>query len=179
MFADLPIRIVSLRDIGWTTEIVEDGDSFEENALIKARTIHKATGRAVLADDSGLEIDAFGGGPGVTSSRYMGEDTPYTIKNAAILEQLKDVPEEKRGADFRCVMALITEEGEFLSEGRIDGIIGYKAAGEAGFGYDPIFFLPERGMTTAELSPEEKNAVSHRGMAAMNMRTHLEAWAEK
>ncbi|MBQ4424941.1 MAG: RdgB/HAM1 family non-canonical purine NTP pyrophosphatase [Lachnospiraceae bacterium] len=176
MYADLPVTILSLKDIGWTQEIEENGTTFEENALIKARTIFEATGRAVLADDSGLEIDAFDGGPGVYSSRFMGEDTPYPVKNDSILEQLKDVPEEKRGADFRCVMALVTEAGEFVAEGRIDGIIGYEIAGEGGFGYDPIFYLPERGCTTAQLTSEQKNAISHRGRAAQNMRPYIEQW---
>ena len=177
ILSGVPVRILTLKDIGWTQEIEENGATFEENALIKARTIHEATGRAVLADDSGLEIDAFDGGPGVYSSRFLGEDTPHSVKNPVILERMKDLPDERRGADFRCVMAFITEEGEeHVAEGRLDGRIAYESAGCGGFGYDPIFYLPERGVTNAELTPEEKNAISHRGRAARNIQPFIEAW---
>ncbi len=181
---DLPLEIKSLKEAGIDVEIVEDGTSFEENALIKARTVYAATGLPVLADDSGIEIDALDGAPGVYSARFLGEDTPYTEKNATILETLKPIPEELRGADFRCVMAAVlpmkkdgvTEAREITEEGRIDGRIAHAPAGENGFGYDPIFYLPDRGCTSAELSPEEKNAISHRGLALEAMKKHLQAW---
>ena len=160
------IEVLSPADLNISLDVEETGTTFAENAAIKAEALRDIAGLTVIADDSGLEIDFFDGGPGVYSSRFMGEDTSYDIKNSAILEKMKDVPEEKRGARFRCAMALARPGLETeIYEGTFEGIIGYEIKGENGFGYDPIFFVPERGMSSAEMTPEEKNAVSHRGTA--------------
>lgn len=179
VLADLGMEILSMKEAGISLDIVEDGATFEENARIKARAVHEAAGALVLADDSGLEVDYMGGEPGVYSARWMGEDTSYTVKNQAILDRLQGVPEADRGARFRCVIAAVFPDGtEAVTEGTIEGIIGYASLGEGGFGYDPIFFLPERGMSTAQLSPEEKNEVSHRGKALRNMKPLIRRWQE-
>ena len=165
------IEIISMKDAGITADIEENGATFEENAAIKAEAIRDLCGQMVLADDSGLMIDAMDGGPGVHSSRFMGEDTSYDIKNAVILKELADVPEEKRGARFVCAMALAFPEKDGkkpetrIYRGVFEGRIAHEAKGENGFGYDPIFFVPSRNMTSAEMPPEEKNAMSHRGNA--------------
>ncbi|MCH5267166.1 MAG: XTP/dITP diphosphatase [Lachnospiraceae bacterium] len=158
-------------------EIIEDGATFEENAIIKARAISDLTGQMVLADDSGLEVDYLNGEPGIYSARYMGEDTSYEIKNNHIIELLEGVPDEERTARFVCVIACAFPEGRTITaRGVIEGRIGYEEKGENGFGYDPIFYVPELGCTTAELPPEEKNKVSHRGKAltAMYDKLHKE-----
>ncbi len=161
----------SLKDEGLLdVEIIEDGKSFEENAVIKARKISELTGQMVLADDSGLEVDALDKAPGIYSARYLGEDTPYEIKNAHIIQQLKDVKGEDRSARFVCAIACAFPDGRTITtRGVIEGQIGYEEKGENGFGYDPIFYVPELGCTTAELLPEEKNKVSHRGLALKAM----------
>ena len=181
MLEGLDVNVLTLKDAGLDLEIEETGKTFRENSLIKARAVFAASKQAVLADDSGIEIDAFGGAPGVYSSRFMGEDTPYPVKCAAILKRMKDVPDEERGADFRCVMSFIAPDAEgrpqeFVEEGAVYGRIARASAGENGFGYDPVFLLPERGVTTAELSDEEKNAISHRGLALQAMKPHLVRW---
>lgn len=170
------IEFVSLKDEGLQDiEIVEDGKTFEENAVIKAKTIADITKNIVIADDSGLEVDYLDKAPGVYSARYMGEDTPYTIKNNHIIEQLKDAKDEERSARFVCAIACVMPDGEtFTTRGTIEGRIGYEEKGENGFGYDPIFYLPERGCTTAELPPEQKNEISHRGKALKAMYKKLE-----
>ena len=170
------IEFVSLKDEGLQDiEIVEDGKTFEENAVIKAKTIADITKNIVIADDSGLEVDYLDKSPGVYSARYMGEDTPYTIKNNHIIELLKDAKGEERSARFVCVIACVMPDGEtFTTRGTIEGRIGYEEKGENGFGYDPIFYLPERGCTTAELPPEQKNEISHRGRALKAMYKKLE-----
>ena len=170
------IEFVSLKDEGLQDiEIVEDGKTFEENAVIKAKTIADITKNIVIADDSGLEVDYLDKAPGVYSARYMGEDTPYTIKNNHIIELLKDAKGEERSARFVCVIACVMPDGEtFTTRGTIEGRIGYEEKGEYGFGYDPIFYLPERGCTTAELPPEQKNEISHRGRALKAMYKKLE-----
>ena len=156
-------------------EIREDGSTFEENALIKARAICKLAGQMVLADDSGLEIDYLNKEPGIYSARYMGEDTSYRIKNQNLIHRLEGVPDEKRTARFVCAIAAVFPDGrEFVVRGTVEGRIGYEEKGENGFGYDPIFYLPERGMTTAQLPPEEKNRISHRGVALRKMKEILE-----
>lgn len=171
MLEGTSIIILSMKDAGIEAEIDENGTTFEENAVIKAETIRDLSGQMVLADDSGLMIDAMDGAPGVYSSRFMGEDTDYTTKNRAILKQLEDVPEEKRGARFVCAMALAFPEKDGVKKetqvfrGVFEGRIAYEIAGENGFGYDPIFYVPEENMTSAEMSPEAKNKVSHRGKA--------------
>ena len=155
--------------------IDENGKSFEENAMIKAEAISKMTGEIVLADDSGLEIDYLNKEPGIYSARYMGEDTSYDIKNQALLDRLDGVPDEKRTARFVCAIAAAMPDGSCeVVRGTMEGIIGHKIAGENGFGYDPIFFLPEYGCTSAELSPEKKNELSHRGEGLKKIRKILE-----
>lgn len=169
------IEYVSLEDEGLKDiDIKEDGSTFEENAVIKAKTVSEATGLMVLADDSGLEVDYLGGAPGIYSARYMGEDTPYTIKNNHIIEELKDAEGDERSARFVCVMACVFPDGRVITtEGKVEGRIAYEEKGENGFGYDPIFYLPEKGCTTAQLKPEEKNAISHRGRALRAMHKRL------
>lgn len=171
ILGDGKTEILSMKEAGVTADIVENGRTFAENALIKARTIRDITGCLVLADDSGLVVDALNGEPGIYSARYMGEDTSYHIKNANIIERLAGVPDEKRTARFACVIAAAFPDGtEAVAEGTIEGRIGYEEAGENGFGYDPIFVVPEYGCTTAELTPEQKNAISHRGKALRAMK---------
>ena len=167
--------VKSMEEIGINIDIIEDCKTFEENAIKKAVEIMNITNKIVLADDSGLEIDYLDGEPGVYSARYMGEDTPYEIKNNKILDILKDVEEEKRGARFVSVIALaIPQKEPITTKGTIEGIIGYEIKGENGFGYDPIFYIPELKMTAAELSIEEKNKISHRGKALKQMKKILE-----
>lgn len=168
-------EIISLEDANIDIKIDENGKTFEENALIKAKTIMNATGKIVLADDSGLEVDYMNKEPGIYSARFMGENTSYDIKNNEILKRLEGVPEEKRTARFVCVIACAFPDGrELTSRATIEGIIGYEIKGENGFGYDPIFYVPEYGKTTAELSMEEKNKISHRGKALKIMREKLQ-----
>jgi XTP/dITP diphosphohydrolase len=175
IMADMDVEVVSMKEAGICVDIEEDGATFEENALIKARAIAKETDAIVLADDSGLEIDFLDKAPGVLSARYMGEDTPYEVKNAHILDLLKDVQGSERSARFVCSIAAVFPDGrEFTTYATIEGEIGHKIAGENGFGYDPIFFVPEFGKTTAELSAEEKNEISHRGKALSMMKEILQ-----
>lgn len=160
----------NLQDI----QIIEDGKTFEENAVIKARKISDITGQMVLADDSGLEVDYLNKAPGVYSARYLGEDTPYSVKNNHIIKLLEGVEDEKRTARFVCVIACAFPDGHTITtRGIIEGRVGYEEKGENGFGYDPIFYVPEFGCTTAELPSEEKNKVSHRGKALMAMYNEL------
>ena len=174
ILGDLDIELLSLKDAGIHADIVEDGKTFEENAQIKAKAIRDLTGEIVLADDSGLEIDYLNKEPGIYSARYMGEDTSYHIKNAKLIERLEGVPDEKRTARFVCAIAAAFPDGTVkTTEGVIEGRIGYEERGENGFGYDPIFYVPEFGCTTAELPEEQKNAVSHRGKALEKMREIL------
>ena len=166
ILADLGYEIQSMKEAGINVDIVEDGKTFEENALIKARAIRDLTGEIVLADDSGLEIDYLNREPGVYSARYMGEDTSYHIKNANLVERLNGVPDEKRTARFVCEIAAAFPDGtEKTARGTMEGRIGYEERGANGFGYDPIFYLPEYGLSSAEISMEEKNKISHRGKA--------------
>lgn len=163
-------EICSMKDLGIDVDIVEDGKTFEENAIIKAKAVMEATGEMVLADDSGFEVDCLNKEPGIYSARYMGEDTPYAVKNAELLRRCEGVPEEKRDARFVCVIACAYPDGTVDTvTGVIEGKIAHEPKGENGFGYDPIFYLPERGCTTGELLPEEKNAISHRGIAIRKM----------
>ena len=168
--------VVPMKAVLEDTSVVEDGTTFMENALKKARTIAARCGRPTLSDDSGLVIDALGGEPGIYSARYMGEDTPYPIQNQALLDRLKDVPSEERTARFVCAMACVFPDGRELTvEETFEGRIADEIAGINGFGYDPIFYVPERQCTSAELSEEEKNAVSHRGKALRHMKELLTA----
>ena len=168
---DMNMEVLSLKDAGIDVDIVEDGTTFEENALIKARAIRDLTGCIVLADDSGLEVDALNKEPGIYSARYMGEDTSYDIKNNNIIERLTGLVGAERSARFVCAIAAAFPDGsEETRRGTIEGQIGFEIAGENGFGYDPIFYIPEYGCTTAELSPEHKNEISHRGKALRAMK---------
>ena len=174
ILADLGVEVISMWEAGVSAEIVENGETFEENAVIKARTIMELTGEVTLADDSGLEIDALGGEPGVYSARYMGEDTSYHIKNNDLIRRLSQVPRQQRTARFVCSIAAAFPDGEIITtDGVIEGLIGYEEAGENGFGYDPIFVVPQLGCTTAQLSDEQKNEISHRGKALRKMKEEL------
>lgn len=177
ILADCGYEIVSMKEAGIDIDIVEDGKTFEENAIIKATAISKtmeAEGCVVLADDSGLEVDYMDGAPGIYSARWQGEDTPYSIKNQMIIDALADAKEEERTARFVCAIAAAFPDGMVTTRrGVIEGMIAHQPAGEHGFGYDPIFFLPEYGKTTAELAPEDKNKISHRGRALEKIREVL------
>ncbi len=176
ILADVDAEILSLKDAGISLEVEENGQTFAENALIKARACAARTGLMALADDSGLEIDYLNREPGIYSARYMGEDTSYHVKNHALLERLSGVPEEKRTARFVCVIAAVLPDGtEWVAEGVMEGRIGYEEKGENGFGYDPIFYVPEYGLTGGELDAEQKNAVSHRGKVLRKMKDMLTA----
>jgi XTP/dITP diphosphohydrolase len=174
MLADLGISLFSLNDYPAIPEIVEDGKSFLENALKKGRTVAEATGEIVLADDSGLEVDALGGAPGIYSARYAGNDADDMQNNRKLLHDLKGVPAANRGAAFRCVLVLYPSDGRYEAfEGRWEGWIAEVPVGKDGFGYDPLFFLPEEGITVAQLSPEVKNRVSHRAQAFAKLKERL------
>ena len=181
ILADLGMPILSMKEAGIDVDVVEDGTTFEENALIKATEIAKMTENCiVLADDSGLEIDYLNKEPGIYSARYAGVDTSYDIKNNLLLERLEGVPDEKRTARFVCAVAAAFPDGSTeVVRGTIEGIIGHEIIGENGFGYDPIFYLPEYGCTTAQLAPEKKNELSHRGNALRAMREVMEKKALK
>lgn len=182
ILADLGAEILSQKEAGIEADVIEDGATFEENALIKAAAIAKIAHRmpeyknaVVLADDSGLEIDYLNKEPGIYSARYMGEDTSYDIKNRALLERLDGVPDEKRTARFVCAIAAVFLDGTSeVLRGTMEGMISHKIAGVNGFGYDPIFYLPEYRCTSAELAPEKKNELSHRGEGLRKMRRILE-----
>lgn len=171
---DMGMEIFSMKEIGVNPDIVEDGATFTENAVIKAKAVAALTDAIVLADDSGLEIDALNKEPGIYSARYMGEDTPYEVKNANLLERLKGVEKEKRTARFVCAIAAVLPNKEVLTtRGTIEGYIGEKPVGKNGFGYDPIFYVEEYGCSTAELSMEQKNELSHRGKALRAVKEEL------
>lgn len=182
ILSDLGAEILSQKEAGIKADVVEDGATFEENAMIKATEIAKIANQmpeyknaVVLADDSGLEIDYLNKEPGIYSARYMGEDTSYDIKNQTLLDRLEGVHDEKRTARFVCAIAAAMPDGSCeVVRGTMEGIIGHEIAGENGFGYDPIFFLPEYGCTSAELSPEKKNELSHRGEGLRKIRKILE-----
>ncbi len=180
ILADMGWEIVSMKEAGVRADIEETGTTFEENALIKVRAVAAqaegkiGSGDLVMADDSGLEVDYLNKEPGIYSSRYMGEDTPYSVKNANILERMEGVPMEQRTARFVCAMAALLPDGrEIVVRGVIEGVIGYEQRGVNGFGYDPIFYVPEIGKTTSEITEEEKNLVSHRGKALQLMKEEL------
>ncbi|MGN0156869.1 MAG: XTP/dITP diphosphatase [Lachnospiraceae bacterium] len=176
---DLGCEIISMKEAGILADIEENGTTFEENALIKAKSvasISKELGYSdiVIADDSGLEIDALNKEPGIYSARYMGEDTPYSEKNANLISRLTGVPDEKRTARFVCAIAAVLPDGRTLTtRATIEGRIGYEEKGSNGFGYDPIFQVPEYGCSTAELTMEQKNRISHRGKALQRMKEEL------
>ena len=167
ILADFDVEVASMKEMNITADIEENGATFEENSLIKARAVSKLTGLPALADDSGLEVDYLNGEPGIYSARYLGRDTDYDYKNNYIIKKLK----EERSARFVCVISLVLPDGrEFVKKGVMEGRIGYEIKGENGFGYDPIFYLPEYGKTSAEISAEEKNKISHRGKALSAMK---------
>lgn len=173
---DLGMEVLSMKEAGIQADVVEDGTTFEENAVIKAVEIQKICGEIVLADDSGLEVDYLNKEPGIYSARYMGEETSYRIKNKSLIDRLEGVEDEKRTARFVCAIAAAFPDGSVeVTRGTIEGRIGYEEKGENGFGYDPIFYVPEYGCTTAELSPEQKNEVSHRGKALCLMKEVIRA----
>lgn len=179
ILADLGVEVITMKEAGICIDIEENGATYEENAMIKARAVAAHTEAIVMADDSGLEIDYLNKEPGVYSARYMGEDTSYRIKNANLISRLEGVPEEKRTARFVCAIGAVFPNGtEVTTRGTIEGIIGYEEKGANGFGYDPIFYVPEFGKTTAELSEEEKNQVSHRGNALRLMKEELKKYAD-
>lgn len=162
----LPVEIETLKDYPEIGDIVEDGQTFKENALIKARTVAKATGKLAVADDSGLMVDALDGAPGIYSARFAGEDKNDAKNTAKLLALLQDTPQEARGAQFCCAIAIVLPDGrEYTTEGICRGEIAFAPAGDGGFGYDPVFLVPQWGKTFAELTMSEKNAISHRGKA--------------
>ena len=176
ILADLNMEILSMKEAGVEIDIVEDGMSFEENAEIKARAVSRVlTNDIVLADDSGLEIDYLDKAPGIYSARFAGEDTSYDIKNRIFLDRLEGVPDEERTARFVCAVAAVVPDGtsETVRE-TIEGEIAHEITGDNGFGYDPIFYVPEYGCTTAEMTAEQKNELSHRGKALRSMKKILE-----
>lgn len=174
IMADTGMPVLSMKDAGICIDIEENGATYEENALIKARAVAACTDAIVMADDSGLEIDYLNKEPGIYSARYLGEDTPYSVKNANLISRLEGVPPEKRTARFVCAIAAVLPDGrELTTRASIEGCIGYEEKGNHGFGYDPIFQVPEFGRTTAELTEEEKNKVSHRGKALQLMKEEL------
>lgn len=171
---DTGLEVVSMKEAGICPEIEENGATYEENALIKARAVAAHTDEIVMADDSGLEIDSLNREPGVYSARYLGEDTPYSVKNANLIGRLEGVPDEKRTARFVCAIAAVLPDGkELTTRAAIEGRIGYEERGSNGFGYDPIFYVPQFRKTTAELTEEQKNQVSHRGQALRLMKEEL------
>ena len=177
IFSHLPVILRSLREVALEMDVEETGQTFAENARIKALAYAQATGMLSLADDSGLEIDALGGAPGILSARFAGRDTPYQERFRLILEQLKGLTGGQRAARFHCAIALAEPSGYCrVVEGVIEGVIADRPRGVHGFGYDPIFLVPELGKTTAELTPEQKNRISHRGRAAQLARVLLEIW---
>lgn len=174
ILADLELEILSMKEAGAQIDVEETGTTFAENAELKAMAVWKQTGDIVLADDSGLVVDYMGGEPGIYSARWMGEDTSYVIKNQAIIDRLEDAEEAERTARFVSAIAAVLPDGSVVhTEGTVEGLIAHVAAGSNGFGYDPIFFLPEYGMTSAQIPLEKKNEISHRGKALEAMKLKL------
>lgn len=172
---DMDVEILSMKEAGIELDIVEDGTTFEENAIIKAKAVAAKTKHIVMADDSGLEVDYLNKEPGIYSARYMGEDTSYDIKNANLIQRLEGVEDDKRTARFVCAIATVLPDKEVITaHGVIEGRLAYEPTGDNGFGFDPILYLPEYGRTCAQLSDEEKNAISHRGRALRAMKEKLE-----
>lgn len=171
---ELGIQVISMKEVGVEAEAEENGSTFEENAVIKAKEIMEKTGEIVLADDSGLEVDALGGEPGIYSARYLGYDTSYRVKNQSLIDRLEGKEGEERSARFVCVIAACFPDGRVLTtKGTMEGQIGYEEKGTNGFGYDPVFYLPEYQCYSAELPLEEKNQLSHRGKALRLMKEAL------
>ena len=180
ILGDLGCEILSMKEAGAAPDIVEDGTTFGENAEIKARAVWACTGEIVLADDSGLVIDYLGGEPGIYSARYLGEDTSYEIKNRNLIQRLSQAQGAERAARFVCNIAAVLPDGQVLhTEATMEGVIAQEAAGSGGFGYDPILLLTEYGVTSAELTMEEKNRISHRGKALEAMKQKLKVILEE
>lgn len=174
ILADLGMEILSMKEAGADVDIVEDGATFGENAEIKAKAVWKKTGGIVLADDSGLVVDYLNGEPGIYSARYLGEDTSYEVKNQIIIDRVKAAKGSERSARFVCAIAAVLPDGSVLhTEAAMEGQIAEKPAGAGGFGYDPILYIPEFGVTSAELTIEQKNKISHRGKALELMKEEL------
>ena len=173
IMAELPVELVSISNFANTSEVDEDGDTLEANALKKARYACQVTGLPALADDTGLEVDALDGAPGVYSSRYAGEDVTYEDNNNKLMKDMQDIPAEKRSARFRCVVAYVDGNEEKVLDGTCEGEILTACSGDKGFGYDPLFFIPQKGKTFAEMDDLEKNEISHRGEAFMRMTEYL------
>ncbi len=177
IFSGLPFHFLSFHDIHLDLDVEETGTTFAENAELKALAYARASGMLTLADDSGLEIDALGGAPGIYSARFAGKETSYEERFRLLLEQLKGLTRERRTARFRCAIALAEPSGNYQTvEGTLEGRIADTPRGQYGFGYDPIFFIPELGKTSAELTPEHKNRISHRGRAAQLAAALLKNW---
>ena len=177
ILSDLDVQVISMKEAGIDIDIVEDGTTFEENAIIKAKTIMKMTGEITLADDSGLEVDYLNKEPGIYSARYLGTDTSYTIKNKAIIDRLEKVEGNDRSARFVCAIAAVFPDGRVITtRGTLEGVIAHEEKGMNGFGYDPIVYVPEYKATTAELSSEIKNRISHRGKALELMKKEIEKY---
>jgi len=180
LLAALPLELTYPAQEGLDIEVAETGKSFAENARLKAAAYARASGRLTLADDSGLEVDALGGEPGIRSARYAGSGASDEDRYQLLLEKLRGVPWEERTARFRCVIAVATPAGQVhTAEGSCEGIIAFAPKGEHGFGYDPVFYFPEHGMTMAELPPDVKNKISHRARAAQGAREILEEMQDK
>lgn len=173
----LGLQVYSLSDFPDVPEIKEDGKSFAENALKKARFYSKYFGKLTIADDSGLEVDALKGLPGIYSARYAGEGASTQENNQKLLREMNGIPISKRGARFKCVISVVSQDGkEAVAEGSCKGTIGFEEKGKKGFGYDPLFILPKYGKTMAELSLEEKNEISHRGKALRKVRKIIQSF---
>ncbi len=176
ILADLGMEIFSMKEVGVNPDILEDGKTFGENAEIKAVAVWKETGGIVLADDSGLVVDYLNGEPGILSARYLGEDTSYEVKNQVIIDRLAGAEGKERAARFVCNIAAVLPDGQVIhTEETMEGLIAETPAGSGGFGYDPILYLPQFGKTSAELSMEEKNKISHRGKALEAVKKELAA----
>lgn len=174
MMDGIDVELMTLKEAGVDADIIEDGTTFEENAVIKAKAVMEMTGEIALADDSGLEVDYLDGAPGIYSSRFLGEETSYDIKNNYIIEKLAKAKGQERSARFVCAMAVAFPGGTVETcKGTIEGLIGYEQKGYNGFGYDPIVYVPEYEMTTGEMAPELKNSISHRGKALEQMKEIL------
>jgi len=174
ILGDMPVELLTMKEAGADIDIDENGATFEENALIKARAVMEYTGCLTIADDSGLEVDYLNKEPGVYSARYMGHDTSYDIKNRSIIDRLKEVEGNDRSARFVCAMAAVFPDGrQIVTRGTMEGVIAKEPKGENGFGYDPILYLPQFSKSSAELTDEEKNSISHRGEALEKLKKEL------
>ena len=177
--SSLDVKLLSLYDFPQIKEIIEDGKTLKDNALIKARTVHRITSLPAISDDTGLEVDALGGAPGVFTARYAGENCSYLDNVNKMLREMKNVPENKRGATFKTVMAYVDDNVELTSKGIVQGTVTRTKKGVAGFGYDPIFYVQEEGKTFAEMTIEKKNIISHRGQAINNFKSVLSSYIKK